>query len=379
MDICVFSKKGILYESERSGSMIAIAVPSSEQKRQYADIPNPSSRLIKDRYGVLEGEILYRTQSGIVTVYGQLPKELYELRKEVKVYLPEDLVPLDVNVLYYVIGENLIVHSVRNIDADGSASWSSIYIELEKNGAGILNVIENLISERIVSVNDEKIMVAYTNLSHALKEELYSRINQFGVLVEPMEKLTAHKQKTPVYSHKDNSILMMIFIIVAAMLFVLSLVYYISGEKSLNSNDDKIVELRKELKESLSKRRLKKVANPQDVKDSIEKTFKARPSAIIHAAAEVASLFGVLESIDLEKNRQARATRVTENTPDDDIIYVIATVRSSSKNLLIDQERLAKSVYETRKWIRSIERSNKSSSGSLTLKIGVYVGDYGDL
>lgn len=379
MNICVFSKKGVLYNKKSNSSMLAISIPSSDQKRHYADISNPNPRVIKERYGVIDGEITYRNESGVVTVYGQLPKELYDLRKEVKVFLPEDLAPIDVNVLYYIIGENLILHSVRTIDTDGTSSWSSIYIELESNGAGVLNVLENLISERIVSVNDEKILVAYTDLPYEQKEELYSRVNQFGVLVEPLEKLTGHKQKTPIYMHKDNSITMMVFIIIAIMLCVLSTAYYVSGKKSLSNNDHKIVQLENELRQSLSKMRLKKVRNPQQVKDFVEKTFKSRPSAIIHAAAEVASLFGVLETITLAKKSQDRMTRVVENKPEDDIIYVIANVRASANNLLIDQERLAKSVYETRKWIRSIERSNRSGDGTLALKIGIYVGDYGDL
>jgi hypothetical protein len=379
MDICVFSKKGILYTNNGSGPMMALAVPSIEQRRQYADMSNPNPRLIKDRYGALEGEVLYRTESGVVNVYGMLPKELYDLRKEVKVFLPEDLVPLDVNVLYYAISDNLIVHSVRNTDTDGTTSWSSIFIELESHGAGILNVMENLISERIVSCDDEKIMVGYTGLSDYLREDLYTRLNQFGVVIEPLEKLTGHKQKTPVYSHKDNSVMMMIFIIVAFILFILSLSYYVSGKASLGKNDAKMLQLEKEYRDSLSKRRLKKVANPQDVKDSIEKTFKARPSAIIHAASEVASLFGVLDNVVLEKNRIERKLRSVENRPEDSVIYVIATVRSKSDNLLIDQERLAKSVYETRKWIRSIERTSESTDGELILKIGIYIGNDGGL
>jgi|TARA_Y100001960_G_scaffold172578_1_gene180881 hypothetical protein len=379
MDICVFSKKGILYTNNGSGSMMALAVPSIEQRRQYADMSNPNPRLIKDRYGALEGEVLYRTESGVVNVYGMLPKELFELRKEVKVFLPEDLVPLDVNVLYYAISDNLIVHSVRNTDTDGTTSWSSIFIELESHGAGILNVMENLISERIVSCDDEKIMVGYTGLSDHLREDLYTRLNQFGVVIEPLEKLTGHKQKTPVYAHKDNSVMMMIFVIVAFILFILSLSYYVSGKASLGKNDAKMVQLEQEYRDSLSKRRLKKVANPQDVKDSIERTFKARPSAIIHAAAEVASLFGVLDNVVLEKNRIERKLRSVENRPDDSVVYVIATVRSKSDNLLIDQERLAKSVYETRKWIRSIERTSESTDGELILKIGIYLGNDGGL
>lgn len=379
MNICIFSKKGIVYnKNKHSGPLMAIAVPSNDQKRQYADIANPSKSIIKDRYGVLEGEVAYRTESGIVTVYGNVPKDISELRQEVKAYLPEDFAPLDVNVLYYVVGENLIIHSVRTIESDGTSKWNSLYIELEQKGAGVLNVIENLISERIVSVNDEKILVSYTDLPEEVKEELYTRVNQFGVLVEPMEKLTDHKQKTPIYSHKDNSILLMTFIIVAAILTILSLSYYIAGKNNYSSSEDKIVQLEQELRASLSKMRLKKVSNPQQVKESVEKTFKARPSAILHSASEVASLFGILESITLTKNYQDRFTRAIENKPEDDVIYVQANVRANENSLLIDQERLAKSVYETRKWIRSIERSNRSGDGTLTLKIGVYVGDYGE-
>ena len=239
--------------------------------------------------------------------------------------------------------------------------------------------MENLISERIVSCDDEKIMVGYTGLKDHLREDLYSRLNQFGVVIEPLEKLTGHKQKTPVYAHKDNSVMMMIFVIVAFILFILSLSYYVSGKASLGKNDAKMVQLEQEYRDSLSKRRLKKVANPQDVKDSIERTFKARPSAIIHAASEVASLFGVLDNVVLEKNRIERKLRSVENRPDDSVVYVIATVRSKSDNLLIDQERLAKSVYETRKWIRSIERTSESTDGELILKIGIYLGNDGGL
>lgn len=378
MNICAISKKGILYEENTSkGSLLAIYAPTEEQKRQYADMSSPSKGVIRDRYGMLAGEPLYRTEHGVVTVYGQLPRELYELRNEVNVYLPEDLVSLDTSVLYYVIGENLIIHSVRHIESDGTVNWSSVVIQLEKKGAGVLNVVENLIAERIVSSDDEKILVAYTGLNDELRESLYQRLNQFGVVIEPIEKLTGHKNKTPIYRHKDNTILMLVCIIIAVILFVLSLIYFISGEAKLGKSNEKIEDLKKEFKESLSKRRLKQVSNPQAVKDSIEKAFRARPSAIIHAAAEVAKSFGVLDTIYLEKRMINKDTKEVENVPESDVVYVIATVKSPIKDLLIDQERIANAIYEDKKWIRSIERDNKNNSEMLTLKIGIYVGNEG--
>ncbi|MCP4355833.1 MAG: hypothetical protein GY793_09440 [Proteobacteria bacterium] len=377
MNICVFAKKGILFENIKKGNVLAICVPSGDQKRQFSDIANPSKKMIKERYGILSGEPLYRETSGVVTVFGTLPSELYNLKNEVKVFFPEDLLSDDINVVYYAIGESVIVHSVRMLNADGGIGWNSIFIELDEKGSGIIRILENLISERVVSNNDEKIMVVYTDISDGIKEELTQHISPYVDIIRPMSELKGYKDVKPLYVHKDNTILMLVITLIAMILFGLSMFYYYTGNEKLEKRDLQIQNLRQEFKASLSKRRLKKVSNPQVVKNSIEKTFKAKPSSLIHAGSEVASLFGVLVSIELEKRRPNRANRTVENNPEDDIVYIVAQVRNSNKDLLVDQERLAKSVYETRRWIRSIERVNKADNGTLLLKIGIYVGESG--
>ena len=377
MNICVFSKKGILFENIKKGSVLAICVPATDQKRHFSDMVNPSKSLIRERYGLISGEPLYRETASGVTVYGSLPRELYNLKNEVRVFFPEDLLPEDINVVYYAMGDSVIVHSVRVLDDNGGVGWNSIFIELDKNGSGIIKILENLISERVVSNNKEKIMVAYTDISENIKDDLIQHISPYVDFIRSISELKSYKNKKPLYLHKDNSISMLIIVLVAAILFGLSIFYYHMGNVKLEKRDSEIRNLRQEFKASLLKRRLKKVSNPQAVKDSIEKIFKAKPSALIHAGSEVASLFGVLISIELEKRRSNRADRTIENNPEDDIVYIIAQVRSSGKDLLVDQERLAKSVYETRRWIRSIERVNKAADGTLLLKIGVYVGESG--
>ena len=377
MSLFVFSRSGVQYRDTKRGEGIALFVPSRDQVRRFNDIGNINAKSVKERYGDLGQTPLWRLDGNSVIVYGLLPDELGESRQSVEVYLPEDYVPLGTSVYYYIFGNRWLVHGIRTVTDEGVEIWHSS--KIDAGNQKVVEAVVSSVSERLVEGARENICIAAHTDAETMAK-LQEAIKPLGLEVVKFESLTRPKDVVPLYVHRDQSLLFLLAAMVAMMLFLGSVIYAAKGMLDLNNLDRTLADLENKIKSNQNIGRLSDIKNPQDILNVMAKPMKQRPSSVLHAAAEVATVFGGLQQVILDTTKVAtqRKTVQGENGQPTMVTERVANVdtrlKVDSDPLLVDQESVAKSALNTRPWIRSIERPRSGGSGdNMELEIGVMI------
>lgn len=378
-NVVLFSRQGLLYDDVNRGDTLAVFIPSREQARRYSDIHHPTTKAVKDSYGTADQTPLWRKEGDNVVVYGLLAHELFERRSGVEVFLPEDFAPVGTGALFYVFGDQWLVHGVRSVAENGVASWGSSKIDAKQAG-GMVAALVSAISDRMLEGTVERILVAV----HA-DEDLYDNVRRalepFKVDIVRFEALVKTLDKLPIYGHRDHGVLMLSTGVFSGLIFVLALGYMVWGIFELNRVTTQVQLVQEELQRVQADARLGKIQNPKEILAVISRPLQQRPSAILHAAGNVATVFGDLELIELvsedsstsNNTRRRTVNRNPNPTATKGVVVVQASVDpGADTSLLVDQERVAVSAMESRPWIRFIEREGNSKK-TMSLRIGVQV------
>lgn len=375
-NLMVFSRTGIHHVDKERGDAVALFVSSREQARRFSDIGTINTKNVKERYGDIGQTPLWRQEGSAVQVYGLLPESMQERRSGLEVYLPEDFAPDGTSVFYFVISNRIIVHGVRTVNDDGGASWGVSRLDTAKEGAR--NVLITAVSERIAGGVRENICVAVHD--DKLFDEISETMEPFGQAVIRMSDLSPSKTVQPLYVHRDHGMLYIIFAMVAMILFVAASFSAVSSFLGLSNLKDEVVSIEKQIQATKSSQRLGTVQNPNAILDFMSRPLKQRPSSILHAAGDVASVLGEVVHIEMDTSRvqsqivkrvddSGKVTFVTEQ-----FLPVKVIVEGAEKYLLIDQERVAKAALETRPWIRYMKRDAVGATGqNMVLEIGVRI------
>lgn len=378
-NVVLFSRQGLLFDDGGRGDTLAIFIPSREQIRRYADIHNPTTKAVKDSYGAADQTPVWRKEGDNVVVYGLLASELFERRSGVEVFLPEDFAPIGTSALFYVFGDQWLVHGVRTVGENGVATWGSSKIDAKRAG-GVVSALVEAISDRMLEGAVERILVAV----HA-DEDIYDNVRKalepFKVDIVRFETLVKAVDKLPVYEHRDHGLLMLTTGVFSALMFALALGYMVWGAFELSRVGAQVEAVQAELSRLQADARLGQIQNPKEILAIISRPLKQRPSAILHAAGDVSTVFGELQSIDLkteDAGSSGGSRRRTENRnagpKTDNTMVIVDTLVDPGldRSLLVDQERVALSAMESRPWIRFIEREGNSQK-TMSLRIGVQV------
>lgn len=378
-NVVLFSRQGLLFDDGNRGDTLAIFIPSREQVRRYADLHNPTTKAVKDSYGAADQMPIWRKEGDNVVVYGLLTEELFERRSGVEVFLPEDFAPIGTSALFYVFGDQWVVHGVRSVAENGVASWGSSKIDAKKAG-GVVTALVEAISDRMLEGAVERILVAV----HA-EEDVYDNVRKalepFKVDVVRFETLAKAVDKLPIYEHRDHGLLMLTTGVFSALMFTLALGYMAWGAFETSRVQAQVDAVKQELERLQADARLGKIQNPKEILTIISHPLKQRPSAILHAAGDVATVFGDLQVVEMatedssstSNSRRRTNSKTASNKPDASVVMVSAIVDPGlDRSLLIDQERVALSAMESRPWIRYIEREGNSNK-TMSLRIGVQV------
>ena len=376
-NLMVINRQGVLYDDRTRGDVLALYVPARDQIRRYADLPNPNVRTVREQYGALEQTPLWRQEGEAVTVYGVLPAELYERRTSVEVFLPEDFAPLGTSVLFYVFSDQLIVHAVRAVSDNGTASWGSSRLDPKRHG-GLINALVEAVSDRLLEGTAERILVAVHGEEH-FYDQIRRALEPFRVELVRFETLQKNIDKDPLYAHRDYSLWMLTSVIFAALLVLLALGYLAFSAYQLSQAETKVAAIQAELQRLQTNTRLGSLPNPKEVLNALGKPLKQRPSAIVHAVGEVAATLGRLEAVEfvqedmtVRAGRRSASSKPSQQIPG--VLEVIATVKvDGAPGLLVDQERVALAAFESRPWVRYIQREGGNNTDTMKLRIGVQV------
>lgn len=375
-NLMVFSRTGIHHVDRDRGDAIALFVSSREQARRFSDIGTINTKNVKERYGDIGQTPLWRQEGSAVQVHGLLPESMQERRSGLEVFLPEDFAPDGTSVFYFVISNRLIVHGVRSVNDDGGANWGVSRLDTTKEGAR--NVLITAVSERIAGGVRENICVAVHD------DKIFNTITEamepFGQNVVRMADLAPAKTVQPLYVHRDHGMMYIIFAMVALILFLAASFSAVTSFFGLSSLKDEIVSIEKQIQVTKSTQRLGTVQNPNAILDFMSRPLKQRPSSILHAAGEVATILGEVSHIEIDTTRaQSQIVKKIDANGkitwgNEQYLPVKTIVEGREKYLLIDQERVAKAALEDRPWIRHIERAAVGAAGAnMALEVGIRI------
>lgn len=375
-NLMVFSRTGIHHVDRDRGDAIALFVSSREQARRFSDIGTINTKNVKERYGDIGQTPLWRQEGSAVQVHGLLPESMQERRSGLEVFLPEDFAPDGTSVFYFVISNRLIVHGVRSVNDDGGANWGVSRLDTTKEGAR--NVLITAVSERIAGGVRENICVAVHD------DKIFNTITEamepFGQNVVRMADLAPAKTVQPLYVHRDHGMMYIIFAMVALILFLAASFSAVTSFFGLSSLKDEIVSIEKQIQVTKSTQRLGTVQNPNAILDFMSRPLKQRPSSILHAAGEVATILGEVSHIEIDTTRaQSQIVKKIDANGkitwgNEQYLPVKTIVEGGEKYLLIDQERVAKAALEDRPWIRHIERAAVGAAGAnMALEVGIRI------
>lgn len=362
MSVVLFSRAGIHYKSEGKGPITAVFMPSAEQVRHYSDLTTITTSTVAERYGEVSELPLWRKEDKRVAVYGTILTALRESRKAVEVFLPQDFLDRDVEVFYFVFGARWVVHGVRTVDDDGRSAWGLSNIDGRQEG--VINSIVNAISDRMLDGDEEKTCIAVEGGSEMF-EKLQMALEPLGHEVRRFESLSYPKRSQSLYFHRDYSLLMLTGALFALLVLAAVVAYYVFGQVELDQVRNDNYRLEREIRQMQQQRRLGHIKNPQEILRAMSQPLPVPPSGVIHATAEVGSIFGELEWVEFD-----RATKPVDLKERGGQYGVgKAFIRKIENALLVDQEQVAQSALASRPWIRRLESVYGAQPGSIRLNV----------
>lgn len=359
MNLVMFSRHGIHYESGNKGDVLAIFAPVRGQTRRFTDITQVSQKTVEDRYGEAAGRALWRREGDVVSVYGTMLPEMMGQRHGLQVFLPQDYAPEGTDVFYFAFGDHYVLHGVRTVSDDNQVDWG---ISLLKVGEkGVVKVITESLSDRLLNGKEEQVCVAVQGDDETL-EDTKRALTPLGVEAMHFGALERRNGAKSLYMHRDYSLLMLTFALFALLMLAGVVAYLVVGKLKLEEVKEDILQLEQQIRRMQQNRPLSHIKDPQSMLNAMGKSMSIPPSSIMHAAADVGSVFGELESVqfNMEGNEAITNQYVdiyadnSEDTSKD--VVLLVSVRKAENDLLLFQEEVARSALRERPWVRKVER-----------------------
>jgi len=353
------SRKGLHYESAKRGEATVLYIPGQDDPRVYRDLEGKSQKEIADRYGATGKKPLIRENHGEVEIYGTLNDEIAGRRHGVKAYLPQDFAPKGTHAFYYLLGKKYIVHGVRIVDDSGEERWGNSLITLQ--GGDPIKIVTSAISERMLDGDAEGICVAVDDnleVYEGLKKELLP----FKIKVAPFASLKPRAKVLPLYRHKDNSLPMLLIAFLMILLCAAAAFFWWVNQERVDQLNQKINRVRSDIANIQGNEKLGHIIRPNDFLDAMKQPIKRTPSSFMNAGSYAVKEFGNLEDISVELNSGNVNDVATFGQDQNDIVTMFATIIKKNDILLVDQEILARSIAESRPWLRKIENVNNGAN-----------------
>lgn len=368
MSILLFSDDRIIYNDGDKGAVTSILIPKYSRIKKYGDITSPSDATVRDRHGDSDDlPALWRQEGPYVYVYGNISYDLDEKRQTHSMYLPQDFVGDDVGAFYYIFGDKFVLHGVKTITDDGHKVWGTSLLCSSEEDA--LPTVISSISERMLEGKEEKIIVAVHNDEDSLSQytEALEPFEQEVITFESLGKPKKHIK--PLFARKDKSFLMLTMSLCAFIALGWVIFLWVTTQLDFQSLQDKSDDLRNAIRIMQKNKVLGHINNPRDVLRVMDETVPLPPSTLLHNAgsvgAELGEVIGIRIGSDASGRRRGPSRMVTGGIMDIDV-----SVKFPESSLLLDQERLAKTVIESTPWLKYIEKPS-DSTGKINLGVQV--------
>lgn len=372
MSLLLYTDDRIIYDDGQKGAVQSILIPKYSRIKKYADITSPNDNNVRDRHGDADDlPALWRQDGPYVYVYGNISLELDEKRQTHNMYLPQDFVGDNVGAFYFIFSGKFVVHGVKTVTDDGHKIWGTSLISSTEGES--IDAVVSSISERMLEAKEEEIVVAVHDNEDVL--------GQFKEALEPFEQEVVtfsslgkpHKSIKPLFNRKDRSLLMIIISLCAFIGLCWVIFLWATAQIELKSLEEKTVDLKNAIRIMQKNKVLGHITNPKDFLRVMDQTLPAPPSTLLHSPGVIGAQFGELRSIVVgnagKSRKKRRRGKGRSSALPKGVINVKVDVNIPANNMLLDQERTAKSIVESTPWIQSIDRPSGGNTLNLRVKV----------
>lgn len=377
MNYLVFSKIGVIIPPHGKGDVSAMAVPAGDKVSTYRDLEGKSDGEIAERYGTAGKKIMWRLSRGMVTVFGNVPDEVHQLRQAVKVYLPEDFAGSDDTAFFYVLSPQWLVHGNRTTDDEGQASWRTTMLRVREGQTPVAMVMSAV--SGLMLAGGQKVLVAVDEpaVGRTIVDELKTALATIDNVPVPFSALRGNLKAKPLYRHGDFSVLLYALVMVAVLTLGGMVTLWLLNKLEISRMNGEMDAVRNRIQAIQINKSLGHIRDPQPILDTMATPTNQQPSAILDAATQVSAQFGKIQRAEVELaastlNSNAPAP-IPGQQPTDMEVRVL--LDQAVDTLLIEQENRAKSLLEARPWIRLIENIGTASQPRLRFVVQIVQPD----
>jgi hypothetical protein len=371
MSLYVVSRRKIVFQQGGAGGAQVIYVPSADQIQVLKDaagttvIKNNPTQQTK---GLSRGPMLARVAKGQRTLFGQLPLQITDLGETVKVWLAEDLVPLEAEAFFYVFSATVVIHGVREMNDEGKDAWRTAQLQLPEEGS--LEALQVIMSDFRLSNPNRPVCLAVAN-DMKLYRELQQNTSGHGYTAVPFATLRPQPKVSPLYSHRNYTWLFMALILLGALGVVGVAGYYFMNMQETKRVEQAITDTQNQINSVTINPQTGHIRQPEPVLQAMQNVLSTSPSALIQAAAAIGKNLGDLDKVEMSVAVANAGTESSDigllNSPD--LQMVKLHIRDPQDLLLVDQAAHALNLLEQSPGVRQIMRIGSADAQSLDLVV----------
>lgn len=360
MNIIVLNRRSITFRQVGRGEVVVLLVPGQDQIQIVKDLAGLSDEALQGRASSGRGPQLSRVYSGQRYIYGYLPEEIRELRGAVKVWLAEDYAPADCKAFFFIFNDNIVIHGVSEKTDEGLQFWRTAQLTMGANNSS--GTIGSFIADYAVSNPDAKICVAVLNQLD-LYQQLQKTLVDYQITPVPFTTLKHNPEVRPLYRHVDYSLIFSTGVLLSAIIFMSCVGFYFVNWSEKVRLEEEVVDIESQIRNIQLNQSTGHVREPQLILDTMAKVFNQQPSALIDAAASMASNFGDLAEVAFSPPEFTGSSNqgVLQQK-------LKVKIEKGKYKLLVEQEKRAQNFLSQTPWIRQVVRTG-APGNALTMDI----------
>lgn len=360
MPLTIISRRTITYQEAGSGEITVLLVPAREQiqvVKDMAGINGPSMNMRDSNGNTVKNTgpkqvQLSRVHTGRRFIYGNLPKEISDMRQAVRVWLAEDFAPAHCHAFFYIFSSTVIIHGVREQDDEGFQHWRTAQLPVDESDP--LKSMINAISDYAMSNPSEGLTVAVQNKLD-LYEKLQKGLATYNISPMPFSKLKPASNVKPLYLHRDFTLLYLTLALFGLITLCASGAYLVLTYFNLQDLKEEAAEVQMRIDNIKLNQNVGKITDPQTVLRAMSRSVNQQPSAIINAAGHAVANLGELSIIVADFSGSSEVAGGAPLEPGQ--LAVRASVENLKQDLLLTQEQETASTLASMPWVREIRRS----------------------
>jgi hypothetical protein len=371
MSLYIVSRRKVVFVQPSAGGALVVYVPSADQIQVMKDAAgtNTRSKPTPGHRHVVREQQLARVQKGQRILYGSLPNEILELPQSVKVWLPEDLAPLEAEAFFYVLSPQVVIHGIRERNDEGRLVWRTAQLQLPAADAA-MPALQLILADYSLANPGQNVCLAVAN-DAALFRQVQQGHQISGFEPIPFSTLKPTTDFQPLYSHQNfNWLYILLLLIGLGGILAIAVLWMAEAGKSTQLQQQ-IEEIESQIRAVQINKRTGYIRQPNAVLNELTAGIAVSPSALIQAAAELGQNLGELQQVSLERGNKLDTEADVLDDPNLQQMKVV--LKNSTQSLLVDQANTMMTLLPQMPWVRQVIRQGQQGDALLELAVMLQV------